>query len=91
MMQRHASGVLLLATTLVLLAPLVGIATAGEPFAEYLRFPPRTEPIVHAPFAWRAFMTMCVPGLAGFALCFAAIARARPKPAARHSPKRFPW
>ena len=72
-------------------APLVGLAALGEPLADYLRFPPRTEPIAHAPFAWRAFTLMSVPTLAAFGLYFAAIARARSGGPAGICPGRFPW
>jgi hypothetical protein len=91
MTRLRAISVLVLTMALVAAAPLAGLALAGQPLADYLRFPPRTEPIAHAPFAWHAFIAASVPAAAAFALYFAALVRARPEPAARSCPRRFPW
>jgi hypothetical protein len=91
MMRLRATLVLVLGMALAAAAPLAGLAVTGQPLADYLQFPPRTEPFAHAPFAWHAFITMSVPALAACALYFATLARARPAPAARPSPERFPW
>jgi hypothetical protein len=37
---------------MVLTLPLVGVALLGLPLAPYLSFPPRTEPMTHAPFSF---------------------------------------
>jgi hypothetical protein len=87
----RAIAVLVIAMALAAAAPLAGLAAAGQPVADYLRFPPRTEPVAHAPFAWHAFIAMSVPLLGAFALYFAAIVRARPEPATTPPPGRFPW
>jgi hypothetical protein len=35
--------------------PLAGVYLAGYPVHRYLKFPPKTQYIVHAPFSWPAF------------------------------------
>jgi hypothetical protein len=87
----RAIAVLLFAMALAAAAPLAGLAALGEPLAGYLRFPPRTEPFAHTPFAWPMFALMSLPALAAFGLYFAAITRARPSGRAGICPGRFPW
>jgi hypothetical protein len=86
-----AIAVLVLAMALAAAAPFAGLVAAGQPVADYLRFPPRTEPFAHAAFAWLAFIAMSVPAVAAFVLYIAALARARPEPAAKSCPRCFPW
>jgi hypothetical protein len=87
----RALSVLLLAVVLAWTMPLLGLAAAGHPVAAYLAFPPRTEQVAHAPFAWGAFAALSVPALAALALFLAAIVRARPEAAAAPAAGRFPW
>jgi hypothetical protein len=49
---------MLLAVALVLLLPLAGAAAMGKPLAAFLRFPPKTPDVTHAPFSLPVF-----PGL----------------------------
>jgi hypothetical protein len=65
---------------LVVALPLLGLAAAGRPLAEYTHFPPRTEFVPHAPFTWGAFLLLALP--AGFAGALFAFALARARPAA---------
>ncbi|RPI41289.1 MAG: hypothetical protein EHM59_20490 [Betaproteobacteria bacterium] len=51
----RAALALLLGVVLVWTAPLIGLVLAGEPIASYLRFPPLTESVAHAPFLWPVF------------------------------------
>ena len=87
----RAGAALLLGTAIVWWAPLAGLYLAGDPLAPYLHFPPRTQYVPHAPFAWIAFIATLLPVLATLALYAAAFARTRPAPAAAPTPHRFPW
>jgi len=49
--------------TLLVGLPMLGVAVAGKPVAQYLEFPPVTRYVEHAPFSWAAFI-----GLALFVL-----------------------
>ena len=89
-MRTRALIVLALAATLVWAAPLAGLALAGRGLAPYLAFPPRTEHVVHLPFAWGAFLLLSLPVVGVLALYRAAFARARPAPALP-ALGRFPW
>ncbi len=40
------------------LLPLLGAAAAGRPLAQYLRFPPKTPDMLHAPFSPAAFLCL---------------------------------
>jgi len=90
-MRLRAISVLLLAVALAWVLPLLGLAGAGQPLAPFLDFPPRTERVPHAPFAWGMFVIMSIPPLLVFALYIAAAARARLEPAAGPSGGPFPW
>ena len=88
-MRLRALLALLAAAILVWGAPLAGLALAGRPLEPYLEFPPRTEPVAHAPFSWLAFALLSLPVLAAAALYAYGLARARPR--AAPEPRRFPW
>ncbi|MBI3045697.1 MAG: hypothetical protein HYY78_23055 [Betaproteobacteria bacterium] len=90
-MRLRATGVLLLAMFIAWAAPLAGLAAAGQPVARFLDFPPRTEYVSHASFAWSAFIALSVPLLGAVALFASAIVRAKPAPAAASDSGRFPW
>ncbi|MBP2675564.1 MAG: conserved rane protein of unknown function, partial [Deltaproteobacteria bacterium] len=51
---------LLVTAALVLLLPLAGAAVTGKPLAEYLRFPPKTPDVPHAPFSLPAFLGLAL-------------------------------
>ena len=57
-MRLRAILVLLLGLTLAWSAPLLGLALAGYPLAQCLRFPPLTEATTHAPFSWSVFVAL---------------------------------
>jgi hypothetical protein len=92
MLRLRALAALLAAALLSAAAPLAGLVAFGRPLAEYLRFPPRPEPVAHAPFDWLAFGILSVPALAALALFAAALIRTKPEgsPALR-ARARFPW
>ena len=89
-MRLQAIAVLGLCAAVTVAAPLAGLAMAGHSVGAYLGFPPRTEFVPHAPFAWSAFIALSIPGLAAIALYCAALANARPAPAAQPA-RRYPW
>ena len=71
-------------------APLAGLLAAGKDVMPYLHFPPRTVPVVHAPFSWAAFVALSLPAIAALVLGAAALARA-PRAALAHGTRaRFP-
>ena len=72
-MRLRALAVLLVAMLVAWTAPLAGLALAGLELSPYLRFPPRTELVAHAPFAWAAFAVLSVPALGAAALFFLAL------------------
>ena len=76
----RAAAALLLAALLVLAAPLAGVALAGRPVADFVSFPPRTQYVPHAGFAWAAFVAYLLPPLAAAAAFAWALARAEPQP-----------
>ena len=57
---RSILDVLLLLVTL----PLVGVVAAGKPIRQYLEFPPLTQYVPHAEFAWLAFIVLALFALA---------------------------
>src|SRR5437867_11873621 len=87
-MRLRALTVLIATAALIWAAPLVGALAAGEAVSQYLRFPPRTMPVAHAPFAWAAFVAFSLPFIAAAALFITALARARPR--SRRTQGRFP-
>ena len=89
-MRWRAILVLALAIALVWAAPLLRLAIAGYPLAPYLRFPPRTEYIAHAPFDWGIFLALSVPVAAALALYWVAVASIRHQPIVP-ARLRFPW
>jgi hypothetical protein len=89
-MRLRAGIVLLLSIVLVVELPLLGLALVGQPLAAYLDFPPRTEQVEHAPFAWRAFVLVALPILAVIALYIRALHGARPGTASP-AVESFPW
>jgi hypothetical protein len=89
-MRSRALATLALAVFVIWAAPLAGLALAGRPVAALLHFPPRTEPLAQAPFAWGAFVLFSLPALAAIALYAVALARARPGPSGKAA-ARFPW
>jgi len=60
--------------------PLLGVAWRGEPMARYLEFPPLTQYVAHAPFAWPAFLALAAAIVAVLAPVAARVIRS---PAAR--------
>jgi hypothetical protein len=91
-MRLRAISVLLIAILLAWAAPLLGLAAAGRSVVSYLDFPPRTEHVVHAPFAWGVFIVMSIPACVAVAMYVMAIARARLEAAvAAPAVGRFPW
>ena len=89
-MRAGALATLALSIVFIVAAPLAGLALAGQPVAPYLEFPPRTEFVPHAPFAWGAFIVLSLPVFGALALYGLALGGARPARATTrvHS---FPW
>ena len=82
--------VLLLGLTLAWSAPLLGVALAGHPVAQYLRFPPRTEAVAHAPFSWGVFVALSLLVCATVLLGVCGLVRAGARPTSPNC-GRFPW
>ena len=72
-MRGRAAAVLALALLIAWVAPLAGLAAAGQDLSPYVRFPPRTEVVAHAPFAWTAFILLSLPALAALLLFLVAL------------------
>lgn len=89
LMRSRALLALILFAALTVALPLLGLAAAGYPIAAYAVFPPRTEFVAHAPFAWDAFIVLSLPACGALALFWTALARARPAPR-RPPAQRFP-
>jgi len=47
----RAALALLLGMVMAWTVPLIGLALAGQSISQYLRFPPRTDHVAHAPFS----------------------------------------
>jgi hypothetical protein len=54
----------LVAATLLVGLPLVGVLIKGDPASVYLEFPPLTKHVAHAPFSWIAFCVLAAMILA---------------------------
>jgi hypothetical protein len=89
-MRLRALAALALAVLAVWAAPLAGLALAGRPVAQFLRFPPRAAQILQPPFAWSAFVLLSLPALGALALYAMALVRARPGQAGKAAAG-FPW
>jgi hypothetical protein len=76
---------------LVLLLPLAGAAAAGKPLAGYLRFPPRTPDMPHAPFSLAAFLVLALLEAAAAWPFLRRAASFRNRTAARGRSRPFPW
>lgn len=77
-MRLRALAALGLYAALLVALPLAGLVVAGKPVTPYLAFPPRTEFVPHAPFAWGPFAVLALPACGALALFAVALARARP-------------
>lgn len=67
-MRQRAAAVLALALLIAWVAPLVGLAAAGQDLWPYLRFPPRTEKLAHASFSWSVFLLLSLPAATALVL-----------------------
>lgn len=88
-MRTRAFAALILYAALVVALPLAGLAASGAPVAPWLAFPPRTEFVPHAPFAWGPFIVLALLACGAIAPFPVALARARPgapRPPARAFP-----
>ncbi|HZM34005.1 MAG TPA: hypothetical protein VFC18_05860 [Burkholderiales bacterium] len=90
-MRARAAAVLTAAFALAWIAPLVGLLAAGESLAPFLGFPPRTEPVTHAPFSPAAFALLALPALGAVALFLISLRPAQAPPAPRSSFPRWGW
>lgn len=88
-MRQRALLALLLFAALTVALPLLGLAAAGYSIAAYTGFPPRTEFVAHAPFAWGAVIALSIPACGAVALFWTALARAQPVPGCGPA-RRFP-
>ncbi len=80
-------------STLLLGLPLLGVMLAGRPAAPYLRFPPTTQHLAHAPFSWPVFVldSFLAAAFFGWLVCLCRPRRRisiTPSPDARRP---FPW
>lgn len=82
--------VLVIAIALTITLPLLGLAAAGLSIVPYLRFPPRAEFVMHAPFVWGVFIAYCIPPLGVLALGWAAL-RGSQRGSTPTTPGPFPW
>ena len=78
-----AAVTLLLGAFFVVVAPLAGLALAGQRMAPFLHFPPRTVYVAHAAFHWSAFVLFSLSAIAALA----AFAWALQRPQTREVPK----
>lgn len=76
---------------LVLLLPLAGAAAAGKPLGFYLRFPPQTPDLPHAPFSWPVFLGLALVIAASTAPLVLRFLRGRGQVAASGPAEPFPW
>ncbi len=90
---RYSRGLaeFLVLSVLLLGLPLLGAALAGRPVAPYLQFPPRTDFVRHAPFAWPAFMLTAAASAALFGGLLWLLRPWRRPPIGRAGPRSLPW
>ena len=80
-----------IAAALVLLLPLAGVAILGKPLAEYLRFPPKTPDVPHAPFSLAVFLGLTLLILAATVPLLLRLISFRRKAGSRKPVLPFPW
>ncbi len=91
-MIRTKSCALLIALAVLLTAlPLLGVAAAGKDLADYLRFPPATTFVVHAPFSWAVFCGFALATVASVAPFVYRVIRATATAPVLPGHSRFPW
>jgi hypothetical protein len=91
-MSRNKSCALLLALVLLLTGlPLLGIAAAGKDITPYLRFPPATRFVVHAPFSWAVFCVFALASVASVAPFVYRVSRATAVAPIAPARSPFPW
>lgn len=90
---RGNGGLLRLASVaaLVFLLPLAGAAVMGKPLAAYLRFPPKTPELPHAPFSLPVFLALAALILAAAVPLLRRLHSARRKEEPRMAAAPFPW
>ena len=76
---------------LVILLPLAGAAAAGKPLAAYLRFPPTTPQMPHAPFSLPVFLALALLILATTAPLLLRLFSYRGEHGPRSPAWPFPW
>ncbi len=76
---------------LALLLPLAGAAAIGKPLAPYLRFPPKTPDLPHAPFSLPVFLALAALILAAAVPLLRRLHSARRKEEPRMPAVPFPW
>jgi hypothetical protein len=79
------------AFVLVFLLPLAGAAAAGKPLGAYLRFPPQTPDIPHAPFSPSVFVALALFILAATVPLFFRLIRHRSETGRGGTARPFPW
>ncbi len=80
-----------IAAALALLLPLAGAAAIGKPLAPYLRFPPKTPDLPHAPFSLPVFLALAALILAAAVPLLRRLHSARRKEEPRMPAAPFPW
>lgn len=77
---------------LLVTLPLVGVAVAGKPIAQYLEFPPLTQYVEHAAFSWPVFVMLAVLIAAVAGPFVVRVIRSQPGAVVARSGRRpFPW
>ena len=76
---------------LLLGLPLLGVALAGKPVAQYLEFPPVTSYVEHAPFKWPVFAGLAICILAVVAPFLGRVRSSRQPACPVSSGRAFPW
>jgi hypothetical protein len=87
----RALWVLLAGALIAWLAPLLGLAASGREITPYLAFPPRTQPVTHAPADGLWFALLSLPVLGAAALFVVALARAQPQARGTRAARAYPF
>jgi len=80
-------------SALLLGLPLLGVALAGRPVSHYLRLPPVTQDLAHAPFSWPVFVvdSLLAAIFFGWLICLAWPRRRSPCTPSPSERRPFPW
>ncbi len=91
MIRKKSWALLIVLAVLLTGLPLLGVAAAGKNLIDYLRFPPVTAFVVHAPFSWVVFCVFALMTVASVTPFVYRLGRSTGTTPVLPGPLAFPW